>query len=280
MKHPSYLDYSQEETRRCESVLLTVWAILRDLKDDLVLVGGLVPRYLCIPVKNGLEPVTMDVDLGMAIGISYGQYDPISSRLQHAGFVPVQKVPGHPVNRLIKSMEDGTKLVLDLITEKPTPASPDSVQIEGLWVDAFFGVDRALKIYREVTIQGQDLYPAEVVETIKAAEIGPFLCLKLNGYSGRAESKDVFDVVYSVMNYDAGPDRAAALFLAEAEVNPAFKQARLILEERFQNERAKGPVQYADFCVSGQSINEDIKTVRARYANEAVDVAQLLLNKK
>lgn len=280
MKHLSYLDYSQEGTRRCESALLTVWAVLRDLRDNLVLVGGLAPRYLCKHDNSGLEPVTMDVDLGISIGTSCGQYDPVSVRLQNAGFVAVQKVPGHPVNRLIKTLDDKTHLILDLLTEKPTPESPDSVQLEGLWVDAFPGVDRALKVYREVTIKGQDLYPSDATETIKVAEIGPFLCLKLNSYSARAESKDVFDVVYSVMNYDKGPDKTAELFRAEVGVNPAFKPAQLVLEERFQNERSKGPVQYADFCTRGQPEDEDIKSIRARYANEAVDVARLLLKTK
>ncbi len=280
MKYPSYLDYSQEGTRRCESALLTVWAVLRDERDNLVLVGGLVPRYLCKHDNSSLEPVTMDIDLGISIGTSSGQYDSVFVRLQNAGFEAVQKEPGHPVNRLIKKLDNGTKLILDLLTEKPAPDAPDSVQLEGLWVDAFLGVGRALKIYRDVPIKGQDLYGAEVTETIKIAEIGPFLCLKLNSYSGRAESKDVFDIVYGVTNYDKGPEQAAKLFQAETGVNPAFEPAISALDERFKNEKSKGPVQYADFCTRGQPDSADLKMIKARYANEAVDVARLLLKTK
>ena len=66
MKYPYYLDYSKESTDNCETALLTIWAVLRDFHDDLVLVGGLAPRYFCRPSSQEIHPVTMDVDLGIA----------------------------------------------------------------------------------------------------------------------------------------------------------------------------------------------------------------------
>lgn len=276
MKYPSYFDYSAAGTKRCEAGLLTIWAILQDFRDDLVLVGGLVPRYLCTPGEHGLQPVTMDVDLGIAIGTDSRLYASVAERLRNAGFIPVPAGPGHEMNRLTKKMPDDSVLILDLLTEKPTPESPDTVQVEGLWVNAFPGIDRALRFCRDIRIAGNDLLNAEVVETIRVAEIGPFLCLKLNGYAGRAESKDVFDIVYSVKNYDRGPDEAARLFREESGHNLAFEPAHLILQERFATERAKGPVQYAAFCTSGQR-GPDVEEERARLANEAVDMAIRLL---
>ena len=276
VKFPHYLDYSREGTKRCESALLTIWALLNDFHDGLVLVGGLVPRYICKPGNHGLQPATMDVDLGLDLGTSSGQYEPISVRLQNEGFEAVKANEAHQKNRFTKQMHDGSNLILDLLTDKPTPDSPDTVQVENLWVNAFPGIERALNVYREIQIKGQDLLGAEVVETVKVCEIGPFLSLKLNGYTGRAQSKDVFDVVYSVMNYDKGPQEAARLFRAEAGINPAYDLAQQILAERFQNEHSKGPVHYAEFCTSGQTGN-DIQDIRARHVNEALDVARLLL---
>jgi hypothetical protein len=162
------------------------------------------------------------------------------------------------------------------LTDKPTHDSPDSVQVEGLWVNAFLGIGRALQVYRLVEIAGQDLDGAEVAETVRVSEIGPFLCLKLNGYAGRAQPKDVFDMVYSVKNYDKGSEEAARSFRQEAGVNPAYAPAVKVLRQRFANERAKGPVQYADFCTSGQT-GSAAADARQRLANEAVDAAQLLL---
>ena len=278
MKYPHYLDYSPEATQRCESALLSVLATLSDFRDDLVLVGGLAPRYLCKPAGAGPHPVTMDVDLGIALGASSGQYESVAIRLANNGFVPEQAAPGHPRNRLVKKMPDKSSLILDLLTEKPNPDAPDSVQVEGLWMDAYPGITRALRLFREVPVRGTDLLGATVEEFIKVSEIGPFLCLKLSGYAGRAESKDVFDIVYSVKNYDRGPDEAARLFREEADCNPAYESALRILERRFLEEGAKGPTQYADFLTSGQR-GPEVREERARLANETVDVAIRLLGR-
>ncbi len=62
MKFSKASDYRSENTRLSESALLSLWAKLGDLQDDIVLVGGLVPRYICRPSSDGLEPNTVDVD--------------------------------------------------------------------------------------------------------------------------------------------------------------------------------------------------------------------------
>ena len=175
-------------------------------------------------------------------------------------------------------MPDKSSLVLDLLTEKPSPESPDSVQVEDLWMDAYPGVTRALQLFREVPVKGTDLLGAVVEELVKVCEIGPFLCLKLTGYAGRADSKDVFDIVYSVKNYDRGPDVAARLFREEANCNPSYETALHILERRFLEKGAKGPTQYADFLTSGLT-SPEAREERARLANEAVDMAIRLLGR-
>jgi len=70
MRVEHYSDYSSTDTQKAESALLTVWAVLQDLTEDLVLVGGLVPRYICRAGASKLHAVTMDVDLGVSLGIS------------------------------------------------------------------------------------------------------------------------------------------------------------------------------------------------------------------
>ena len=39
MKHEHYQAYKAEDTEHAESALLTVWDVLADFRDDLVLVG-------------------------------------------------------------------------------------------------------------------------------------------------------------------------------------------------------------------------------------------------
>ncbi len=67
VKHEHHNQYAPEDTTRAESALLTVWAVLEDFRDEIVLVGGLVPRYICRPAPADLQPVTMDVDIAVAL---------------------------------------------------------------------------------------------------------------------------------------------------------------------------------------------------------------------
>lgn len=271
MKMEHYEDYSAEDTARSESALLTVWAVLHDLTEDLVLVGGLVPRYICRPAAEALQPVTMDVDLGVSLAMSSGMYDTTKTRLDKAGFEWVEK-------RFVKVIGK-TKLFLDFLTDKPSKDAPDSAMVDDIPVSAVFGVDRALEVYREVDIAGKDLYGADVKERVKVCEVGPFICLKLQAYHNRAQSKDVFDFVRSVRDYDRGTEAVVAAFLAESGRNLAFDLALHTLKDRFGEATSKGPVQYADFCAGSLMADSaaDTEYLEAQYANEAVDAAQALI---
>jgi hypothetical protein len=74
MKFSSASDYRSENTRLSESALLSLWAKLGDFQDDIVLVGGLVPRYICRPSADGLEPNTLDVDFRIALAAGGNMY--------------------------------------------------------------------------------------------------------------------------------------------------------------------------------------------------------------
>lgn len=271
VKMQHYKDYSAEDTARSEAALLTVWAVLHDLTEDLVLVGGLVPRYICRSAASVLQPVTMDVDLGVSLGFSSGTYETTRTRLEKAGF-------DWKDNRFVKTIGT-TSLFLDFLTNKPSHDAANSAMVDDIPVIAVFGVDRALALYREVDVSGKDLYGADVTERVKVCEVGPFVCLKLQAYHNRAQGKDVFDFVRAVRDYDGGTDAALASFRAESGRNLAFECARHTLQDRFGAATSKGPVQYADFCV-GTFIADsaaDTEFLRQQYANEAVDAARALL---
>jgi len=271
MKYEHHSQYSPGDTERAESALLTVWAVLEEFREDLVLVGGLVPRYICRPARDELQPVTMDVDVGVALGLSSGLYDTTSKRLDGAGFVWKDK-------RFQKQFGN-TVLYLDLLTDRPLKDSPDTAMVDDVPVSAVYGLQRALEVFREVDITGRDLYGATVTERVKVCEVGPFACLKLLAYGSRHMSKDVFDFVRVIRDYDrGGPSEAARLIHAERGRNLAYEIAIEVLAGHFGGTQSKGPAQYADFCVGGvQPQTEDGRFIQSQRINEAVDVAQLLL---
>lgn len=270
MKLQHHADYTPEDTTRSESTLLTVWAILREFREDLVLVGGLVPRYLCRRSAGRLHAVTMDVDLGISLGLSSGLYETTGTRLTNSGF-------DFKDNRFVKTTGQAT-LFLDFLTDKPDAAAPDSVMVDDIPVSAAYGVQRALEIFREIDIQGCDVFGAEVTEKVRVCEVGPYVCLKLRAYGNRGQSKDVFDFIRCVRDYDKTVDKAARLFHEEKGKNLAYESALQVLEERFTGEKSKGPVQYADFCLGGlDDESSDLDFKRAQMINEALDVARVLL---
>jgi len=277
MKYEHHSQYTSEDTGRAESALLTVWAVLEEFRDDLVLVGGLVPRYICRPAHEELQPVTMDVDVGIALGMSSGLYDTTSVRLAGAGFdfkdKRFQKVFGKTV------------LYLDLLTDRPDKDSPDTAMVDDVPVSAVYGVQRALEEYREVDITGRDLYDATVTERVKVCEVGPFVCLKLLAYGGpqgpapKARMSSISSAP-SATTIAAARHQAARLFHAERGRNLAYDIAIEVLAGHFAGLESKGPAQYADFCVGGvQPQTDDGRFIQSRRINEALDVAQLLLNK-
>lgn len=198
-------------------------------------------------------------------------YDPLSHRLISEDF----KLKGGRFEKVIGSKT----LYLDFLTERPSGTAPTAAQVDDVTVSAFFGVDRALQIYREVLIEGRDLSGGKVRETVKVCEVGPFLCLKLQAYAKRAEPKDVFDAVRTVLAYDAGVAAAAAAFRNEASANLAYPVAKQVLEARFANEQEKGPTAYANFCCEGLETGnrEDVDFRLSELAADAVTVARHLL---
>lgn len=271
MKLEHHNEYRAADTARSESALLTAWAALREFQDDLVLIGGLVPRYLCKTKSEELQPVTMDVDLGVSVGLCSGMYETTQNRLATAGFAWEDQ-------RFVKKVE-GNNLFLDILTDRPTEDDPSTIMVDDIPISAVFGVSRALEVFRKVSVSGKDLYGANVAERIWVCEAGPYICLKLLAYGNRAKSKDVFDLIRCVKDYDRGPSEAARLFHAERGANQAFDLAWRVLNERCVDANAKGPRQYVDFCFGGLgSSSADLEFQRAQSANEAVDVAHLLMN--
>ena len=75
MKLGAYADYDSRQVALAESALFTIWPNLEPWHDDLVLVGGLVPRYICGDTSTPRplpRPVTLDADIGIALGASAG----------------------------------------------------------------------------------------------------------------------------------------------------------------------------------------------------------------
>lgn len=268
MKHPHYQDYPWYITELSERVLLTAWPALSDYHSELVLVGGLVPRYLCHPQSLSLPAVTMDVDLGIALGASAGQYGSLTSHLLGLGFKRVDE-------RFVKRVDERTDIYLDFLTEVPGK-SKGTVMVDDMPTSVFRGIDRALAANRVCEISGTDLYGAKQRCQVRVCEVGPYLVLKLIAFGTRVQPKDAFDLHQMALLYDGGSAAAIAAFAAENGVNSGFDTARAALAEHFTAVDRSGPLRGAAF-VFGDNPSAAAADDSLRFRQELVNFGQALL---
>jgi hypothetical protein len=264
-KYENFGAYPQRSLLSAEAALLTVWPSLSRYHDDLVLVGGLAIHYLTRRDIQGLPgAVTLDVDLGISLAASGGQYGTIKSDLEGLGFVSEER-------RMVRRRED-VALYVDFLTEDPNRNALGSRVVDEIIASVVPGINRALDCCRTVAVQGRDVYGAGQICRVRVADIGPLLVLKLNAFggpSGRRLPKDAYDILLAVTAFIDGPTAAIKGFQAEEAIgNTAYQIATTVLEKDFLQPDQDGPIRAAEFLAATGSnrnrIRQDLVTVGKR----------------
>jgi len=276
MKHDTYEKYLALDTDLPQRALLTAWDCLSRYHDDLALAGGLAIKYLTHPpVGNVPGPVTLDVDFGIYLGASSGQYSSMRELLGAHGF------DWNNTEKRFARQFDELKLYIDLLTEDGESNMGTAIVDDSLPVGTIPGINRALENYRWIDISGQTLVGSEMTQSIKVAEVGPMLALKLNAFggpSGRKAPKDAHDILYLAMNYLDGPEDAIAGFRAERKAgNYAVGLAENALRNYFSDENAEGPMACAAFRMSNQHLQPELADESMLIRQQLVTLAHELL---
>lgn len=266
-KFATFGAYPPASLATTESVLLTVWRTLERYEEDLVLVGGLAVNYLTRRGLPGLPgAVTMDVDFGITLGATGGQYCTIQSELAGLGFRVENRRLVRPCGPL--------NLYIDFLTEAP-PATTGTRMVDDVMASIIPGIDRALACRRRVTVAGRDLYGADQRCVIPIADIGPLLVMKLNAFggpTGRRLPKDAYDILLGVTGYLDGAQAAVEAFRREAgSGNTGYGTARAALTNDFIDANKDGPRRAAEFCRGSAADPE-------RVCQDLVTVAHFLLS--
>jgi hypothetical protein len=277
MKYETYAQYDPRAVSQTLPAFLTVWSGLGSYQSDLVLLGGLVPQFICshpTAINSLPRPATLDVDLGIALGASAGQYGTLSTDLGAQGFRPCEKYPGR-----FERILNGFPLYVDFLVEDGDQPRGTRV-VDDVPASVMPGVVRALETARTMTIEGRDLHGARQNVTARVCDVGPFLVLKLRAFLHRQQPKDAFDILYSLRHYEGGTDAAAKAFAAEGRAgNPAFPDAKKALDALFTNEERPGPVKAAHFVFGSPSTNDtrEIELQRIQLRQDGVSAGTLLL---
>ena len=277
MKHDTYSEYDPRNVSLLERAFLTVWGGLGAWHEDLVLVGGLVPNYLCgdVSADRALpRPVTLDADLGISLGAE-SRYGNLQLDLQGQGF---RRTTGqHGETRFVKTIGN-IKIPVDFLTETP-PAVTGVATVDGIPASILPGINRALETARSLPVEGIDLLGARQRLLVHVCEVGPFLMMKLRAFKFRQQPKDAFDILYTILHYDRGTDAAISDFQEEISAeNPAMNDALACLKESFDDERSLGPVKAAHFIFGQVNPNEskDTRFRRQQIQQDMVTAGKML----
>jgi hypothetical protein len=278
MKLATYTDYDSRKVALAESALFTIWPNLEPWYEDLVLVGGLVPRYICGDTSTPRplpRPVTLDADIGIALAASAGGMSSLQFALLDKGFCKATSPEG--LIRYEKKVGDYS-VPVDFLTEAP-PHTQGSATVDDIVASVLPGINRALATARTVKASGVDLAGHRQTATLRVCEVGPFLALKLRAFLNREQPKDAFDILYTLLHYDRGSTAAAAAFAEETRVrNTACPDALLCLQRHFVSETSLGPSKAAQFFPGPTTPGEpeDIRFQRLQIQQEMVNATRLL----
>jgi hypothetical protein len=278
MKLGAYADYESGKVALAESALFSVWPSLEPWYDDLVLVGGLVPRFICGDTACPRllpRPVTLDADFGISLAASAEGMSSLQFALLELGFHKTTSPEG--CVRYEKKVGD-CSIPVDFLTDAP-PHTTGSATVDDIVASVLPGINRALATAREVKVSGQDLAGNRQTVVLRVCEVGPFLALKLRAFLDREQPKDVFDILYTLLHYDLGSAAAAKAFAEEVRANnPACPDALLCLGRHFDSETSLGPSKAARFFPGPVTPGEsaELRFQRVQIQQEMVNAARLL----
>jgi hypothetical protein len=118
--------YTLDQTGLAERTLVSVWRHLGAYHEHLVLVGGLVPRYLVdragereVGIGHG-HCGSMDVDLGVSLAVTdLRTYTSIRDQLtDQLGFRRGENAAGRKQRHSFVSQHEGQDIIIDFLTTK------------------------------------------------------------------------------------------------------------------------------------------------------------------
>ena len=252
-----YNDYDEETTARCERVLLTLLGDLGPWGERIYLVGGLAPRYLVGRLPRGARAHVGTTDVDLVIGMALGDESPetyrtLENNLRKSGFRQ-----GDSSFQWLRGVE-GVRVKVEFLCETDEVPQGRIFRPKGEHTGPSIGAFnvRGAQLVRhdfiECGIEGERLDGGGRSRVmVRVANILPFAVLKSFAFQDRHENKDAYDLVFTLLNHEAGPQAAgtsasASLIAEYAQVTTALD----LLDERFRDVGDDGPSAYAAFLTA------------------------------
>lgn len=247
-----YDDRSTEAVRR---VLIDLAHLLGAYREQLVVVGGLVPS-LILKALDEPHVGTMDIDLALDAGALKEEdaYAEVIRLLEGGGFYR-NEAGEHPdlgafQMATVVQLDDGgppISVEVDLLI-------PDGVKLEkhrpplikGLRTMAMKGIGLALQHSSHVVIEGRTRLGRRDQATLRVVEPEAFLVLKGLALLGRREPKDAYDIYFTIRNASEGPE-ALGQGCQALQDHPDAARAYEAIGQKFEHLDSYGPGAVLDF---------------------------------
>jgi len=272
-------DYDEDTTARCGRVLLTLLGDLGPWRERIYLAGGLAPRYLIAQLPDGARPHVGTTDIDLVIGLALGDETPETYRTLQNNLERTHFEQRGPSFRWARNV-DGVTVLVEFLCEtdevEPGRIFRPKGESTGSKLGAFNvrGAQLVRDDFIEREIAGERLDGGGHSRvTVRVANVLPYTVLKILAFQDRHENKDAYDLVFTLLNYEGGPQSAGHA----AAASPLARHRQVIdclglLEERFTDAQQDGPNAYASFLAL-----TDSEEAKARLRQEAVATVRAFL---
>jgi hypothetical protein len=263
-------DYGREAVGAARSVLVEVLHVLGEYRDNIVLVGGWVPEFLC---PSPAVPHVGSIDIDLALDhehVTGAAYRTIQQLLVERGYE--QGPQPFIFYRTVEFEGRRFQVQVDLLGAEYGGTGPGhrTQKVQDIRVRKARGADLAFNSFFETTVEATLPDGGLDSVTVKVASVVSFLVMKSMALDERLKEKDAWDIYYCVRNYPGGARAVAEAF--RPHVNDRLvKDALKRLAARFSSVNATGPTHVADF--EGVSDTEE----RERLRRDAFEQIALLL---
>jgi hypothetical protein len=272
-----YDEYDEATTDRCERALITLIGNLGPWGGRIFLAGGLAPRYLVgsLPEDARVHVGTSDVDvvIGLALGDETPEtYKTLQENLRKSGFK--QSEPSFQWTRDVEGVTVKIEFLCETDRVEPGRIFKPKGEHAGAKFAAFNirGAQLVRDDFIECELEGDRLDEGGRSKvTVRVANILTYTVLKILAFQDRHDNKDAYDLVFTLLNADDGPEQAG-LRARESAVagHEQVEEALALLRERFVDVDRDGPSAYAGFLTrpgdeedAARLRQEAVATVRA-----------------
>lgn len=257
--------YDEADVEPIESTCLFIATKLGDLMENVVIIGGLVPR-LIFEQKETEERMkrhvgTRDLDVGLSVALfDDSRYEEIAKRIRRAGFENDVNREGNKTTHRWKLEKPGIKVKVDFQIP-PTNPSDKGGKIRNLTENLSAvitpGLDLAFVNPELVELSGETPFREKAERTIQVCGPGVFVILKALAFEARGENKDAYDLFYTIFQFD-DLEKLAEMIQPFTD-RDAGKEALEILQHDFTDPESLGPSRVAEFLGgSDEAVQADV----------------------